>query len=341
MARLSHPNVVAVYDAGEYDGRVFVAMELIAGRTLDAWLAEEPRPVRAIADVMIAAGHGLSAAHAAGLVHRDFKPANVLIGGDGRVCVGDFGLARPPVAPDDFRDWPNALATVHGTLTQTGVLAGTPAYMAPEQFARRPADARTDQFSFCVSFYEALYGERPFAGETLVALADSVESGTVRARPRGHAVPEKLDAILMRGLAVDAEERFASVDALLREVARAVAPKKRGGRIAIIAATATALGAGGVAAIVWNEQTATAVEPTAAAAPAPTPTPMPMPTPNPQPTPTPQPTPIPEAAPVAAPVAVKKPPPHHPITRKKPTGRGSNALSSDAPLDPWEDKPKH
>ena len=88
MARLSHPNVVAVYDAGEYEGRVFVAMELIVGRTLDRWLGEEPRSLGAVVDVMVAAGRGLAAAHAAGLVHRDFKPANVLIGE--RVCVGDL-----------------------------------------------------------------------------------------------------------------------------------------------------------------------------------------------------------------------------------------------------------
>src|SRR5262249_18833102 len=119
MARLSHPNVVAVYDAGEHDGRVFVAMELIAGKTLEKWLAEERRSLGAIVDVMVAAGRGLAAAHAAGLVHRDFKPGNVLIGE--RVCVGDFGLARSGAEAGEPSAWPGAMGTMQ--LTQSGVLA--------------------------------------------------------------------------------------------------------------------------------------------------------------------------------------------------------------------------
>ncbi len=218
MARLSHPNVVAVHDAGEHDGRVFVAMELIDGKTLADWLASESRSWRAVVDVFVAAGRGLAAAHVAGLVHRDFKPQNVLIGGDGRARVTDFGLARSY--------FESALATPASrgsqplieAMTQTGSLAGTPAYMAPEQFAQQPANARTDQFSFCVAFYEALYGERPFPGETLVQLAESVTSGTLRGRRRSSAVPEWLHAILVRGLALAPEKRFPSLDTLLEEI---------------------------------------------------------------------------------------------------------------------------
>ena len=146
LARLSHPNVVAIHDLGTDRGRVFLAMELIEGDTLAAWLRGRPRP-QAVIDALVSAGRGLAAAHAAGLVHRDFKPANVLVGEDGRARVTDFGLAHGDEGP----------AAGHGA-------AGTPAYMAPEQRVGGPTDARSDQYAFCATLHEALSGQRPPAG---------------------------------------------------------------------------------------------------------------------------------------------------------------------------------
>jgi serine/threonine protein kinase len=165
IARLSHPNVVHVYDVGTFGDQVFVAMEFVAGRTLRQWAEEEPRPWREVVDRFALAGRGLAAAHAAGLIHRDFKPDNVLLGDDGRVRVVDFGLARPAgqqPAPEGERT-PSGGTLAH-PLTEWGVVVGTPAYMAPEQLRGEASDERSDQLSFCVSLYETLYGERPFPG---------------------------------------------------------------------------------------------------------------------------------------------------------------------------------
>ncbi len=153
IARLSHPNVVAVHDAGAVDDRVYIAMEFVDGDTVDAWLRSKPRSWREIVDVFMAAGRGLAAAHAAGVVHRDFKPQNVMIGRDGSVRVMDFGLARlaeePVEAPsvETEADRPHVPTTV----TKTGALVGTLGYMAPEQFRGEALDGRADQFSFCVA----------------------------------------------------------------------------------------------------------------------------------------------------------------------------------------------
>lgn len=156
MAQLAHPNVVTVFDVGSVDDRVFIAMELVEGMTLAQWLVAERRECREIIGTFLAAGNGLAAAHAAGLIHRDFKPDNVLIGNDGRVRVIDFGLAchAPGVSFEATRSGATELGRGSNT-TQTG-LVGTLAYMAPEQFFRRNVDARADQFSFAVALYEAL-----------------------------------------------------------------------------------------------------------------------------------------------------------------------------------------
>src|SRR3954469_7981333 len=148
IARLSHPNVIAVHDAGTVDDRVYIAMEFVEGDTVDAWLRSKPRSWREIVDVFMAAGRGLAAAHAAGVVHRDFKPQNVMIGRDGSVRVMDFGLARLAEEPADTADVKNAgeWRQVLTTVTKTGALVGTPAYMAPEQFRRETLDGRADQF---------------------------------------------------------------------------------------------------------------------------------------------------------------------------------------------------
>jgi tetratricopeptide (TPR) repeat protein len=225
LARLTHPNVVAVYDAGTLGERVFVAMELVEGETLRQWLGAGPRSWREVLDRFLPAGRGLAAAHAAGLVHRDFKPENVLLGRDGRVRVVDFGLAKaladaaeePPAGGEEAEGSGGALVT---PLTEWGVVLGTPAYMAPEQLRGTAADARSDQFSFCVALYEALYGERPFAGDGPRALAEAVTRGAVREAPAGTRVPGWLRAVVLRGLKVSPEERYPTMDDLLRDLER-------------------------------------------------------------------------------------------------------------------------
>src|SRR5215813_12256971 len=158
MARLSHPNVVAVYDVGAVGQRVYMAMELVDGPTLEAWLRERSRGWREVLEAFLQAGRGLEAAHAAGLVHRDFKPSNVIVGN--RVRVADFGLARV-VAGAEPVPGPLAPTALHGVVTQTGQALGTPAYMAPEQRAGGPPSPQSDQYSFAVALYEALHGTRP------------------------------------------------------------------------------------------------------------------------------------------------------------------------------------
>lgn len=159
LARLAHPHVVSVYDVGMHQDRIFVVMEFVAGTTLSTWLAQADRSTHEIVDVFCQAGLGLAAAHEAGLVHRDFKPDNVLIGEDGRVRVTDFGLARIFGSSDGILS--GSPEAPGGSVTQTGTVLGTPAYMAPEQRAGAQADARSDQYSFCVALSEALTGKRP------------------------------------------------------------------------------------------------------------------------------------------------------------------------------------
>jgi serine/threonine protein kinase len=249
IARLTHPNVVVVHDAGTINDRVFIAMEFIEGQTLGAWLGGKPRSWPEIRAVFLAAGRGLAAAHATGIVHRDFKPHNVMVATDGAVRVTDFGLASDvargdhpsPAAPD--RDRTDFAHTAAISLTRTGALVGTPAYMAPEQFRAEPADARTDQYSFCVSLYEALYGERPFAADTLEHLIEAVSAGRLREAPASARVPAWLRKVLLRGLAVDRENRFASMEDLLTALARD--PQRQRRRVLVAAGLASMLLAGG------------------------------------------------------------------------------------------------
>ncbi|WP_158501887.1 tetratricopeptide repeat protein [Vitiosangium sp. GDMCC 1.1324] len=217
LAQLSHPHVVSVFDAGKVEGQVFVAMEFVEGGTLGTWLREQKRTPEEILESFVGAGRGLAAAHAAGFVHRDFKPDNVLVGRDGRVRVTDFGLVRnagavPPAASG------HELTHPAGSLTRTGALLGTPAYMAPEQWRGEPADARSDQFSFCVALYEALYGERPYTVAEV-----SAKDGPPRppAPPAGVTrVPEWVRRPLLRGLAPEPGSRFPSMGSLLEELER-------------------------------------------------------------------------------------------------------------------------
>jgi eukaryotic-like serine/threonine-protein kinase len=210
MAQLSHPNVVSVFDLGEVEGRVFVAMELLEGGTLREWM-RAPRSWKEVVAMYCEAGEGLAAAHAAGVVHRDFKPENVMMGKDQRPKVGDFGLARPELVAEEEPPLAMSLAL---KMTHAGAMMGTPAYMSPEQLAGQPADAKSDQYGFCVSLYEALAGQRPFPADSLEELRARV-SGGMPTPPKDGLVPAHVWAAIARGLNPDPAERFADMQALL------------------------------------------------------------------------------------------------------------------------------
>jgi serine/threonine protein kinase/tetratricopeptide (TPR) repeat protein len=286
MARLSHPNVVTVYDVGVDADAVYVAMELVQGASLRAWL-ETPRTPRAILELFAAAGAGLQAAHDAGLVHRDFKPENVIVGPGDAPKVGDFGLAfggMSDVALDEHEgdadrtgedvDAEPAIERsersdeAHGSfalversetrraprstresdlarsrLTRTGALLGTPAYMAPEQLDGEDADARADQFAFCVALFEALTGARPFRGDSLRELRDAIAAGPDPASLR--RVPTSIAAALRRGLRPRREDRFEDMRALLAALRPSRRPR------AVIGLGAAALVGGVLAFAAW------------------------------------------------------------------------------------------
>ncbi|MDC0672542.1 protein kinase domain-containing protein [Nannocystis radixulma] len=227
MARLKHPNVVAVHEVGTHGEQVFVAMELVEGGTLAQWMRGGPRPWREVLALLIPAGRGLAAAHAAGLVHRDFKPANVLLGADGRALVSDFGLARAGAEPGAGRPLDEAEATaelerplLETPLTRTGALLGTPSYMAPEQFRGEMATPRSDVFAFCVVVWEAIFGQRPFAGATIDALVGALEHGRLTS-PSSIKIPPALRRELSRGLSAQPADRHASMTELLAALERA------------------------------------------------------------------------------------------------------------------------
>ncbi|NBD08271.1 tetratricopeptide repeat protein [Corallococcus sp. c25j21] len=220
LARLSHPNVVTLYDVGTHGDGVFLAMALVEGITLAEWM-KQPHPWQDVLRVFLEAGKGLAAAHAAGLVHRDFKPANILLGKDGRVFVTDFGIARlfqeeEAAAREEHAEAPVAPA---GQLTRTGQLLGTPAYLAPELVRGQRADARSDEFSFCVALHEALFGGRPFQGETLKELVQAAQQGRLSPPKRDVKIPTRIRRAVLRGLSAKPEERFPSMHALLAALA--------------------------------------------------------------------------------------------------------------------------
>jgi serine/threonine protein kinase/predicted Zn-dependent peptidase len=254
IARLSHPNIVHVYEVGNDGDRVFMAMELIRGETLRVYC--KGRPWREIVEVFLGAGEGLAAAHAESIIHRDFKPDNVIVDERGRARVVDFGLARAP-APSGNAE-PDAPATedlgpavptpttgrrpLSVDLTGAGTVLGTPAYMAPEQLAKADPDARTDQFAFCVSLFEMLYERRPFKGSTYTEIAHAVLTGLeVDTKSGPRRIPRAVRRVILRGLSRAAEARFATMSELLVALRRASAPTQL--RVVGYALAAAAAGA--------------------------------------------------------------------------------------------------
>ena len=226
MARLTHPNVIAVHDVGVRHGRIFLAMELVRGVPLSTWLATS-RPWPEVVALFRQLGAGLVAAHDAGLVHRDIKPGNIMVGDDGRPRLADFGVAhaRHEVAPAV-------------TATTTAGPIGTPAYMPPERLIGEAGAARGDQFSFCATLYEALHGRRPFPGKTTAAIASAIALGVP---PPLRPVPAWLHAIVARGLHRDPEARFPSMAALVRALDEGPRRGRRGRLVGAVAALAVAL----------------------------------------------------------------------------------------------------
>ncbi|HET6584152.1 MAG TPA: serine/threonine-protein kinase, partial [Nannocystaceae bacterium] len=250
MAQLSDPHVVSVYEVGEHDDRVWIAMEFVAGITLARWVAAEPRPWRQTLAAFVQAARGLQAAHARGLVHRDFKPDNALVSTDGIVKVVDFGLARAVTSTTASDDDPPRSVDIDDpanatSITSSGALAGTPGYMAPEQFESAVIDARADQFAFCVGLWEALYGEPPFPRDSFAALVVAVQAGKVRSPSPSTKVPARIERALRRGLSPRPDDRFVDMAALVHALQSEPLRRARGIALASVALVATAAAAYG------------------------------------------------------------------------------------------------
>ncbi len=219
MARVAHPNVAAIFEVGVARGQVFIAMELVHGQTLRAWLTARKRGWREIVGVYLQAARGLRAAHERGIIHRDFKPENALIGDDGRVRVLDFSLARDSADEPERRVLDRDLPPGDTSLTQAGRIIGTPAYMPPEQALGVVADDRADQFSFCIALFEALYGRRPFTGQTRGELVEDILRDHVTL-PHSVRLPAWLNRALLRGLKPSPEQRWPGMAELIAELER-------------------------------------------------------------------------------------------------------------------------
>lgn len=259
LARLNHPNIVTVHDVDAHERQLYMAMEYVDGQTLECWLSMDSHDWRSILRIFDQAGRGLAAAHAAGITHRDFKPSNMLITSEGNVKVFDFGLAK--YIDDDSkhletealpegepaREDPNLMEMI-GTsnrlkITKFGRFVGTPAYMAPEQYPAldgHPIGAWTDQFSFSVTLYESLYGERPFEGEDLLDIYANARAGRIREPPRGTVVPGWIYRVLHRAMHYDPGRRYPSMEALLTALRTDPALRRR--RLLTYASSAALLG---------------------------------------------------------------------------------------------------
>jgi serine/threonine protein kinase len=247
IAQLSHPNVVSIYDVGTTDdGDLYIAMEFVEGDTLTTWLKSYPRTWREIIDLFVQAARGLLSAHRVGLLHRDFKPDNVLVGGDGRVRVTDFGLARSLLAPDESAQAKPVMTALDVALTATGTVLGTPRYMPPEQLTGPELDARSDQFSFCVALYEALYGSHPLRGGTSVSMLERGDKALPP--PEGLKIPAAIGRAVLRGLERDRARRFPSMASLIDELVPP--PRRLPLRHAALASAAILLVGGATAAVV-------------------------------------------------------------------------------------------
>lgn len=273
IARISHPNVVAVHDVGPLPdeeaggGGLFIVMEFVPGQDGRRWRADHRPSWREELRVHLEAGKGLVAAHGAGVVHRDFKPSNILVGDDGRVCVVDFGLARDAESPTDSVVG-DALPPVgpgsSDRLTETGRVNGTPRYMAPEQHRGAPVDGRTDQYAFCVSLYEGLYGRLPFdvdgEGRTILA---AKEAGPLEPAPDSD-VPPRVRAAVLRGLAPDPTRRFPDMATLLDALRVSGPARTRPWRWAAVGVATIAAVAGGFYVAGRTSNPAAPAEPTPA-----------------------------------------------------------------------------
>jgi eukaryotic-like serine/threonine-protein kinase len=265
MARLNHPNVVHVYDAGTLeDGRIFVAMEHVEGQTLRRWSQQQERSWSELLGVYQAAGQGLAAAHAAGLVHRDFKPDNVLVGKDGRVRVMDFGVARlgPTTSASSPTPSPHTAAAelAQGAweevpLVGQGMVPGTPKYMAPELLRGGAADTRSDLFAFCVALYEDLYRQPPFGGARPEERRRAQLEGRVSPLPAASKVPAWVGRAVLQGLATDSAQRPPSMEALLQALAHSPV-RLRTRWVATVAPVVAVLGLCGWALTAWDMRTA-------------------------------------------------------------------------------------
>ena len=228
MARISHPNVLAVHDVGMLGDQMFIAMEYVEGTTLSQWLKVQDRPWCDVLTVFIQAGRGLAAAHVSGILHRDFKPQNVLVDKEGRARLVDFGLARfaDPITnghrtSNNGKDRADVKAMAFAGLSVTashGKFVGTPTYMAPEQLVGQPIDEKTDQYSYCVALFQGLYSKLPFNAESVGALLEQIKHRRVNAVPKSSRVPLSLHQAILRGLSPSPAHRFSSMKALLDEL---------------------------------------------------------------------------------------------------------------------------
>ncbi|MEM7153215.1 MAG: tetratricopeptide repeat protein [Myxococcota bacterium] len=252
LARFSHPNVVTVHEVGRHRGGVFVAMEFVRGQSLGAWQRTEPG-WRAVLDAYVQAGQGLKAAHEVEMVHRDFKPSNVMRTKDGLVKVLDFGLARheTDASPKERVSEMGRRRPISSSLTESDTVVGTPPYMAPEQHDGEHVDARSDQYGYCVALWEGLTGARPFLGIDFDELLANKQQGAPRWPTDAPDVPPVVVRALQRGLSPKAEDRWPSMDELLRVLRWD--PSRRRWRWVLGLSIVALVGLGGTTVFAWAQ----------------------------------------------------------------------------------------